>query len=455
MRILALTSFFLLFGAGSLLAQDEGARITAGEALDQETCQRLVNQLMPRIEAYTRMKYRRPVPTGVQPKVVWEARLKQSGFGGSTARSGLAMYNILANRIVVIPWVIGNYLGGNPSKDTRAGWLRKLEPILLHELTHAIHHQNYFVVLGGARSASLRTGGLTEEQIDVSTVEFLIAEGTAELVSLRVASPRTRAEMYRHPNRELPHARNYMRKYRPNGQDPYRVLLSRWGYQDGMDLMHHITLKAGPRGVRGVLYRQPKRALFFQPEILATVDLDDPPEPDSILGFLSPEILEGGEILLAVNPGENRFFRRAHEGRERADGCLIGFFARVGSDDSKHGSARYSFFVADPDNPGNWSNEQTASLKLLNPNGVKEYSKPLLMRKGRTAKFVQVKTEEGSVYLHAEADGLVVMAHESKPTDKLEERVLLALSALDIKRPTPNLYDAATTKAIAKLSATD
>ena len=446
MRKIALTVLSILIAAPALLAQEEAERVNAWDALNRGTCQRLANSIQSRIEAYTRMKYRRPVPVFVEPKVIWQTRLKQTGFGGSAARTGLAFYAIGRNTVTIVPWVIGRYNEQNPRSSpekTREGWLRMLEPILIHELTHAIHHQNFYVVLGGARQASLRSGGLTEEQIDISTVEFLIAEGTAELVSLRVARPETRADMMRHPNRELSHPRSFMRKYVPNGRDPFRVLLSRWGYQDGMDIMHHVTLKVGPRGVRALLYRQPPREVFFQPDIIKTIDLDDPPNPDSILGFLAPEILQGQEIFRAVNPGENRFFQTAHRGNTRAPGCLIGFYARVGDEDGPHGISRYAFFVADPDNPGTWSNEQAASLKLHNPNGVKEYTKPLPRAKGVQARMIEVKAEDGSLYLRAESAGLVVLAHESKPSKTLEERVLLGLRALYIKRPTPHLYDEA------------
>jgi len=442
------TLLALLLTAPLLRAQDDGERIPAGEALDQATCQRLVEEMMPRIEAYTRLKYRRKVPVLVEPKTMWQARLKQEGFGGMTARSGLAFYNIIANNVTVVPWVIGGYLDGTPDLQTKRTWLDRLEPILLHEMTHAIHYQNFYVVLGGARMASLQASGQTEEQIDESTVEFLTSEGTAELVALRCAT--NPGYMDRHPNRELRSPNALMQRYVPDGNQPYRVKLSQFGYQDGMDIMHHLTLKAGPRGVRAVLYRRPPRVLFFQPDILAQVDLDDPPEPDSILGFLAPEILDGLELYRAVNPGDNRFFDTAAD-NVQAPGCLYGFHASCGSPDGPHGQGRYAFFVADPDSPGTWSKEQADSLKMLAPSGVKESTKPLPMAKGVQVKLLRVDAEDGSAYLRGEADGLVVLAHETKPTPTLEERVLLALRALYIKRPTPHLYDEAVKQARKRL----
>jgi hypothetical protein len=238
-----------------------------------------------------------------------------------------------------------------------------------------------------------------------------------------------------------------MTHYKPNGKDPYRVLLSASGYQDGIDLLHHLTLKAGPRGVRAVLYRPPPRELFFQPSLLATVDLDDPPNPDSIFGFLSPKLLAGGEIQLAVNPGANRFFERAiGQISERARGCLIGYVTEI--DDAETNSlSRYAFFVADPDDPGAWSAAQATSLKALNPATAKEKTAAVPLHDGVKAKVVTVSLDDGSRYVRAETGGLVVLAFENKPTSTLEERTVYALSALYIRRPSPKIYDKALVEA--------
>ena len=64
---------------------------------------------------------------------------------------------------------------------------------------------------------------------------------------------------------------------------------------------------------------------------------------------------------------------------------------------------------------------------------------------------VTVKMDDGSLYVRAETAGLVVLAHESKPTANLEQRVLLALRALYIVKPKAKLYDAAKAKAMAAL----
>ncbi|MHC4819051.1 MAG: hypothetical protein ACYTF8_13450 [Planctomycetota bacterium] len=435
----------LLLSATAAYAQGQ---VTAGDALDQETCAAMSEQVKARIEAYTRMKFRRHVPINVEPRGSWEARLKQQGMGGRMARSGLAFYNIIANAITVVPWTIGGYLDGKPDRRSREAWMGALEPIMVHELTHAIHHQNFYVILGGARSASLRKSGLSEEEIDESTVEFLTAEGYAELVALRTATPMGRPHLLRIPAPELSHPRHYMRHYRPNGKTAFRATLSASGYQDGVDMLNKLTMAAGPRGVRAVLYRPPPRALFFQPDLLAKVELSDPPEPDAVLGFLSPFFLEGGEVHLTVNPGPHRYFLNARQGRmrARAPGCLIGYAAEVGEDEGPHGAGRYAFFVADPDRPGKWAEEQVATLKALNPGGVKESKRPIPETKAK-AQVTTVKAEDGSVYVRAESEGLVVMAHESKPTENLQKRVLLALAYLHLYKPNPGIYTKMTAEA--------
>jgi hypothetical protein len=442
----------LLLSATAVFAQG----MTAGDALDQETCAEMAEQVKARIETYTRMKFRRHVPIFVEPQASWKARLKQQGMGGRMARSGLAFYNIGANSVTVVPWTIGGYLGGKPPRLARAAWMARLEPILVHELTHAIHHQNFYVILGGARSASLRKDGLSEEEIDISTVEFLTAEGYAELVALRTATPLGRQHLLRIPRPELSHPRHYMRHYRPNGRTAFRAILSASGYQDGVDMLNKLTMAAGPRGVRAVLYRQPPRVLFFQPDLLAQVELSDPPEPDAVLGFLSPFFLEGGEVHLTVNPGPHRYFLNARQGRmrARAPGCLIGYAAEAGEDDGPHGAGRYSFFVADPDKPGKWAEEQVATLKALSPGGVKVGTRPVPETKAK-AKVVTVKAEDGSVYVRAESEGLVVMAHESKPTQHLEKRVLLALGYLYLYKPKAGIYEKMVAEAKKRLAADD
>jgi len=448
MRICASIALLALTLLPAAPARAEAHLVTAGDALDQETCRELVADLQRRIEFVTNIKFRRPVPVFVEPKASWKRRLDSGGFGGRMARSGLAFYNLVANQIVVVPWTIGGYLRKNPVKRTKEEWLAKLEPILIHELTHALHNQNFYIVLGGARQASLKTEGLTEEEIDVSTVEFLLAEGLAEFVAHRGASALGRRNLLRRPAREIDSGAGYLRKYQPDGKRPYRVLLSAFGYQDGLDLLNKLTLKGGPRAVRGVVYRPPPRVLFFQPEVLGKVDVDDPPNPDDILGVLAPSVLDGGEIIFAANPGGGRFFGQAQttgRGRERADGCLVGYFTTV--DDNEK---RYAFYVADPDRPGRWIEEQADSLKELG--SVRKKTVALPMQGGAKARVMVVDGSEGvGRYVWAEADKLVVVAHETNPTPLLERRVLVALSSLYIKKPTPDLYGEALKEAKANL----
>jgi hypothetical protein len=243
----------------------------------------------------------------------------------------------------------------------------------------------------------------------------------------------------------------YMKTYQPNNKESYRILLSNSGYVDGLNICHHLQLAAGSRGVRACLYRPPPRVLFFQPDLLKTVDLEDPPDPDSIFGFLSPEVLKGHDVRLAMNPGSTRFFDGAYESRGREPGCLIGYVAEVGGTGDPNGECRYAFFVANPDAPGEWSGAQAASLKALNPAGAAERDVPLPKAENVKAKVVTVKVEGGSLYVRAETGGLVVLAHESKPTSNLEERVLLALRGLYICKPKPKLYEEAKAKAVAAL----
>ncbi len=433
----------LVLTAVPAVAQD-GELEHAGDALDRATCRSLVADLVPAIERYTRMKFRRKVPVHVQTKAAWEQALKRKGFAGNAARTGLAFYDIIANAITVVPWTMGRYLGGKPIRKTKQNWLGQLGPILIHELTHAIHYQNFYVPLGNARRATLRAGkdSIPEAELDQGTVAFLCSEGFAELVAVRTARPEARPYIMRSPKREISGPGFFMERYRPDGRGPYRTKMSAYGYQDGLDMLHNLTFEVGPLGVRGVLYRPPPRLLLFQPKSLAEVRLDDPPNPDSIFRCLAAEL--PGEVLLTVNPGSNRFFKRAYvaPGRgTRVAGCLIGYFAE--SDSDEYGYSRYSFFVADPDDGGKWSAEQVESLKGL---GTVKERKASIHLSNKKATVVSVSSDGGR-YVRAELDGLVVLAHESKPSSTLEKRCLLALDALYLRKPTPNLYKAAFAKA--------
>ena len=442
---------------GALLLLAAAARaqgiMAAGDAIDLETCERIRERVIPRIEAFTRMKFRRSVPIRIETKEVWARAQTATGFGGHSARHALAYYRPWINDVTVVPWVIGGYPApgkkGTPVKKKREDWIADLEPTLIHELCHAIHHQNFFIQ-GRSYGVSLRTGGQSEDEIDAATVQFLLGEGLPEFVSLRTTE--YPEHMDRYPSPEPDSVRHYMSTYRPDGKQPYRIILSTHGYRDGLNLLHHLFLKAGPRGVRAALYRPPPRVLLFQPELLGAVELDDPPDPDSILGFLSPEILSGSEVRLAVNPGAGRYFRGAARAGVRARDCLIGYTAEVGDRSAPHGLGRYSFFVADPDGPASWVEAQASSLKTLDSDGTREKRPALPLRKGKAvrANQITVKTADGGAYAYAEARGLVVLAYESKPTKNLADRVLRALRVLYLKRPKEKLYEKAIVEATAR-----
>jgi hypothetical protein len=136
----------------------------------------------------------------------------------------------------------------------------------------------------------------------------------------------------------------------------------------------------------------------------------------------------------------------------RAEGCLIGYVADVGAPNDPQGESRYAFFVANPDAPGDWSAAQASSLKAMNPAGAAEKDVTLPLTDGVKAKLITVKMDDGGTYVRAEASGLVVLAHESKPTPILEDRMIQALRALYICKPKLKLYDEALAKAAAALA---
>jgi len=401
-----------LLTAAPALAQEQ--MMTAGQALDRETCVRVADGVKDRIEKYMRLKYRRPVPVLVEPKESWERRLQQGGIGGHNARRGLAMYNIITNRIIVVPWVMGRYppLGPKPARLFKDEWVNRLESILIHELMHALHHQNFYVVLGGARQASVKVSGLTPEEKDISTVEFLTAEGTAELVAVRTATEGARPHLQRRPARELDIPQRYWDRFQPDGRQPFRVILSSFGYQYGLDILNRLARRSGPRAIRGLLYRQPPRELFFNPDLMAEkVDFDDPPDPDSIFAFLSPDGVKFGELHLAVWPGKNRVFSNAlpGRGRNRSPGCLIGYWAASGDESGPMpGRANYAMFVADPDAPGTWSVEQAQSMRESDSGKVKEKKVALPMTDGVKADIIRVERPDGAVELRC---GSVSLTH--------------------------------------------
>ncbi len=73
----------LFLFAGAVSAQE---LMKAGDALDLELCERMRDEVMPRIEKYMRMKFRRGVPIKIEPKGVWDNKIKATGYPGSTAK---------------------------------------------------------------------------------------------------------------------------------------------------------------------------------------------------------------------------------------------------------------------------------------------------------------------------------------------------------------------------------
>ena len=65
----------LLLFAGAVSAQE---LMKAGDVLDKKLCERMRDEVMPRIEKYTRMKFRRAVPMRIERKDVWDRKIKAS-----------------------------------------------------------------------------------------------------------------------------------------------------------------------------------------------------------------------------------------------------------------------------------------------------------------------------------------------------------------------------------------
>ena len=440
MRKLAFLSLalLLLVGLNGPARAQERHMFTAWEWLTPEKMREIIDDVIPRIEAYTGMRFRRDVTLIVQPRAQWEAGLERAGFAGMMTRHALAFYTPSVNSVTAVPWVIGRALQKKPLKRTDDEWLAQLQPTLIHEMTHALQHQNFHAE-GRWYAASLGAKGLTEQQIDRSAVQFILSEGFAELVALRTTDFKNAAG--RHPEPETNTLRHYMRQYVPDkkGRVPFRVLLSRYGYQDGLTLLHHLSLKGGMYAVRSVLYRNPPRELLFQPDLQAAIETDVPPEPDDIFRMLHPGPLNQEGVLLATNPGKDRFFDNALHGH--AKGCLIGYVAHAKT--GAYADAKYAFYVADPDRPGKWSRQQVESLKARNPGDVTESEHDLPYVKGVKATVVIAENKGGPRVLRAEADGLVVLMAEESRTPEARTRLLYALSALHFKRPKPDIYDAA------------
>ncbi|MGH7162627.1 MAG: hypothetical protein ACREID_04015 [Planctomycetota bacterium] len=439
----------LLLLAPALRAQEEGEEergelFEVGDALTEAACQPRLDATIPGIEGFTRMRFRRPVPLKILPRAQWEQMRKMDGFAGHMGKHAVAWYTPMLNVVTLVPWMLEARPGEKKSVE---GWFARAEATLVHEMTHAIHHQNFWSE-GRDYAASMRAGALTEREIDGSTVNFLLGEGFAELVSLRTS--KSLAGMGRSPDREISTPRQFMDRYRPEegSKDPFRIKLFNHGYEDGLTLLHHLAMSGGSRAVRASLYRQPPRLLLFQPHLLGKLDLDDPPEPDAIFEFLHTGPLDKEGIFLAVNPGHGRYFSEAQG--TRAPGCLLGYAARA----TVRGEtvAEYSFFVADPDGGGDWVTQQLEGMRELNPDGSKEKDVPLPLAKDVKAHLVVVPYANGALHVMAAAGGLVVHARERTPTALVEDRAVVALRALYLKRPKPQLFAEALKKAHLELA---
>jgi len=426
------------FPSAPLRAEEEAPApeelMTVGEALTVARCMPYIEGMIPRIEACTRMRFHRPVPLSIMPKSQYEAMRKDES-PTNLMRHTVAFYVPGANTMTLIPWAIDD--PRDPKKPMQS-WIGVAEPVLVHEMTHAIHHQNFHSE-GRNYAVSMRPAGLSEEDIDRSTVDFLLTEGVAEWVSLRASL--FPSGTFRKPDTEPQGVRRYMNTYKPNGQVPYRAILFENGYQDGMTLMHHLELKGGQLAIRAVLYRPPPRVLFFQPALFAEIDLDDPPEPEPIFQFLHPAAVGKEGVLLAVNPGRDRCFEESVTFGVRAYGCLLGYWAKADN------GSEYSFFVANPDNPGSWSEEQVEGLKAQYGGALQEKEATLPLSEGVKAKLWVSVGSDGTQFARAEANGLVVIALEKDATPNLEARVLHALRALQIVKPRAGVYREALEKA--------
>ncbi|MEE8107006.1 MAG: hypothetical protein V3T86_15835 [Planctomycetota bacterium] len=445
----------------------EPERVQLGDWMTVDRLLVLREQVVKDIEDFTRMRFRRPVPLLIMPYRTFEAQQANTGMGGWAANHASAYYSPSSNTVTFIPW-------GRKFPMPEQFWEDNTRATMVHEMTHAIHYHNFFTE-GRNHRAGAKIRGLTDAEIDGSVVDSILTEGFAELVEYNVSQlredrearkarpkrePLTQLRKFRrNPERSPANPLTYMKRYVPDedAKNPFRMKILSYCYQDGLTLMYHLMLHGGMRAVRSVLYRRPARILLFQPEILATADLDDPPEPDAILGFLHTGPMDDEGILLATNPGSHRFFRGAMRGHAR--GCLTGYFAKAPAGHPTNG--HYSFFVANPEAKNAWIQEQRDSLmklhtgKKLKPKTV---TLPMTARKDKLKATLLTVTTPAETIVYAEISGLIVMAKQITPkrdarnlVKRLEERVLLALRALYVKIPRTGVFDAARKTANAEL----
>ena len=437
-------SFVLLVGV--VYAQEKEPRpelISSGDWITLENCQRLRDEAIEEIEEFTRIKYRRPVPINIMSSHEYSARQADSGFSGWIGRHAAAYYSPGENRITVIPWGKG---GPAPAEF----WEVTTRRTMIHEMAHALHHQNFWTA-GPHHLAASKVSGLTEEEIDAATVDNLLNEGFAELVEYGISMQRARrqrkargtlppeiaARFGRTPAPRLEKPLGYMKRYvpDPDSKEPYRIKLLSHVYRDGLTLMYHLMLQGGMRAVRSVLYRSPHRLLLFQPSVLASADLSDPPEPDAIFGLLHPGPLSNEGIRLATRPGPHRYFDGATQGHDRS--CLLGYVARATG--GPFDGSQYAFFIADPDNPGTWARDQLETLEKQAKRKIRSKRLKLPLSKSRAT--LTIVPQHSQTYIHGEIPGVVVLVKivkdkiTSSDIKRLQERVVYALRALQIKKP--------------------
>ena len=405
---------FLLLLAPALAGEDDEA-VPVGDAITLELCDQVRDALVPRIEEQLRLRFHRTVPMRVQPLALWRNRARGLVVA-SVAPYGSAFYDSSTDTVTIVPWVIGGDPNGpRVERKTRAAWRADLEPVAADVLTRALLHRN--LPFDARRWHATLETDLAPDEAERCAADFLVTEGVVRYLVHRTC-PGAAA-----PREERADPAALLRAYRPGGKEPYRIKLIVDGGRDGLDLAHRLALGSGMRGLRGVLYRPPPLALLVRPELLASVDFDEPPDPHSIFAFLAPDAKV--KVHLAMDPLRADFFGSSNERRE---GCLVGYAAAAGS-------SRYAFWVSDPDDPGTWREEQAAALR----GGAGE--REVDMRGGATVEvLIRAIPLEGAAVVRGDAGGLVVLAREATPAANLEQRVVTALRALWLKKPKPALY---------------
>jgi hypothetical protein len=445
--------FVLILFAGALWAQEKPELVASEDWITLENCQRLRDEAIKEIEEFTRIQYRRPVPINIMSSHEYSAYQGAGGMAGWVSAHAAAFYSPDTNEITVIPF---RKFGPAPA----AFWEVTTRGTMIHEMTHALHHQNFWTQ-GPHHNAAAKIRGLTEDEIDAATVDNLLNEGFAELVEYGVMMNRVRAARLKRLPREIaarvgakpapkpasPAA--YMKRYvpDPDTDEPYRVKLLSHVYGDGLTLMYHLMMQGGMRAVRSALYRPPHRLLLFQPSILVTADLSDPPEPDAIFALLHAGPLSNEGIRLATRPGPHRYFGGAREGHD--PGCLLGYVARATS--GPFDGSEYAFFIADPDRPGTWAVDQLETLEKQAKRKIESKKVKLPLSKSRAT--LTIVPQDNQTYLHGEIPGVVVLVKivKDKITNsdvkRMQERVVYALRALEIKKPKAFVFKDALEKA--------